>query len=52
MSLSGWDSTKKLKLTIDSSVVDSTLSNFPVLVSLSTSSGKTSYDASAVFDER
>lgn len=47
--LSGWS--KRIKLTSDSDTVDSTLSNFPALVYLSTSSGISSADVSAVFDE-
>ncbi|MHC4500020.1 MAG: LamG-like jellyroll fold domain-containing protein, partial [Planctomycetota bacterium] len=49
--LSGWD--KRIKLTVDSagSKVDSDLSDFPILVYLSTSSGITNADVSAVFDE-
>ncbi len=42
---------KRIKLTIDSGDVDVALSDFPTLVYLSTSSGITSADVSAVFDE-
>jgi len=48
-SLSGWDN--RIKLTIDKNDIDSNLSNFPVLVYLSTSSGRNNDDVSAVFDE-
>jgi hypothetical protein len=51
MSLSGWDNTKKLKLTIDNTKIDSTLTDFPILVSLSSSCGIGGYDARCVFDE-
>jgi hypothetical protein len=47
--LSGWD--QRIKLTIDHDQIDSNLSDFPVLVYLSTSSGITNADVSAVFDE-
>ncbi|MHC4497500.1 MAG: hypothetical protein ACYS21_00135, partial [Planctomycetota bacterium] len=47
----GWD--QRIKMTIDSagSKVDSDLTDFPILVYLSTSSGIGSDDVSAVFDE-
>ncbi|MBW2094205.1 MAG: DUF2341 domain-containing protein [Deltaproteobacteria bacterium] len=47
--LSGWG--KRIKITIDHTKVDSALSNFPVLVHLSASSGIESDDVSCVFDE-
>jgi len=47
--LSGW--AKRVKLTIDQNDVDDALSNFPILVYLSTSSGHNSNDVSFVFDE-
>ena len=47
--LPGWY--KRIELTIDSGDVDNVLANFPVLVYLSTSSGISSADVSAVFDE-
>ena len=47
--LSGWD--KRVKMTIDSGDITDNLSNFPILVYLSASSGRTSVDVSAVFDE-
>ena len=47
--LSGWD--KRVKITIDNNDVDSPLSNFPVLVHLSNSSGRNNDDATFVFDE-
>jgi len=47
--LSGWD--KRVKLTIDQNDVDSDLTDFPVLIYLSTSSGRGSDDVSFVFDE-
>jgi len=47
--LAGWD--QRVKLTIDANDVDSDLSEFPVLVYLSTSSGRNSDDVSFVFDE-
>jgi len=51
MSLLGWDDTKKLKLTIDSSKVDEDLTDFPVLITLSSGCGISGFDASCVFDE-
>ena len=47
--LGNWS--KRIKLTIDSGDVDAALSDFPVLVYISASSGITSADVSAVFDE-
>lgn len=47
--LSGW--AKRIKITVDSSKVDAALSNFPVPIKISTSSGLTSSDVSAYFDE-
>ena len=47
--LTGWD--KRIKITVDSGVVDSDLTHFPVCVRLGISVGKTSADVSAVFDE-
>jgi len=47
--LSGWD--QRVKLTIDNTDIDAALSNFPVLVYLSTSSGRNNDDVSFVFDE-
>ena len=51
MALSGWDNDKKLKLTIDSSNVDEDLTNFPVLVTLSSGTGQSNFDTTRVFDE-
>jgi len=47
--LSGWD--KRIKITLDNNDIDSTLTNFPVLMYLSTSSGRGNDDVSFVFDE-
>ncbi len=47
--LSGWS--KRIKIIIDHSNIDDALSNFPVLVYLSNSSGRFSNDVSCVFDE-
>ena len=47
--LPGWN--KRLALTIDSSLVDADLTNFPVLIHLSSSSGISSKDVTKVFDE-
>ena len=47
--LSDWS--KRIKLTIDNTNVDDTLSNFPVLIKISDSSGISSTDVSAVFTE-
>jgi len=46
-----FDEDNKLKLTIAAADVGSALTDFPVLINLGTSSGKSSFDASAVFDE-
>ena len=47
--LNGWD--KRIKLTIDHNDITSGLSYFPILIHLSTSSGRNSDDVSCVFDE-
>ncbi len=47
--LPGW--AKRVKLTIDNTDIDSALSNFPVLVYLSPSSGRNNDDVSFIFDE-
>jgi len=50
----GWwlgDWAKRVKLTIDHTDINNTLSDFPVLVYLSTSSGRTPTNVSCVFDE-
>ena len=49
MSLAGWS--KKLELMLDSSKIDENLTNFPVLITLSSGTGQTSFDATGVFDE-
>ena len=47
--LSGWD--QRVKITIDKNDVDSALSNFPILIHLSNSSGRNNDDVSFIFDE-
>ena len=47
--LSGW--AKRVSLTIDHNDITSPLTNFPVLVYLSTSSGRNNDDVSFIFDE-
>ena len=47
--LAGWD--KRIKITIDSSVVDAQLTNFPVMVKISTASGIGDTNNTAVFTE-
>jgi hypothetical protein len=47
--LSGWE--KRVKITIDQNDVDSDLSNFPLLVHLSSSSGWNSDDVTFIFNE-
>jgi len=47
--LSGWN--KRVKITVSNTNVDAALSNFPVLVYLSVSSGTGSADVSCIFDE-
>jgi hypothetical protein len=47
--LSGWD--KRIKLTIDHNDIDAALSDFPILVYISASSGKNNDDVSFIFDE-
>jgi len=44
-----WD--KRVKITLDNNDVDSALSNFPLLVYLSNSSGRNDDDVSFIFDE-
>ena len=48
--LSGWAQQQRIKLEIDSSLIDEDLTDFPVVIKLSTASGITSFDATAVFD--
>ncbi|MCP8314889.1 MAG: DUF2341 domain-containing protein [archaeon] len=47
--LSGWD--KRVKITVDHNDVTNDLSNFPVLIYLSSSSGRNNDDVSFVFNE-
>lgn len=47
--LAGWD--QRVKITVDQNDVDGALSDFPVLVHLSTSSGRNNDDISFIFDE-
>lgn len=47
--LSNW--AKRIELTIDSGDIDAALVDFPVLIHLSTASGRTAVDVSCVFDE-
>lgn len=47
--LSGWD--QRVKITIDKNDVNNTLSNFPILIHLSNSSGRNNDDVSFIFDE-
>ena len=47
--LAGW--AKRVKLIIDQNDIDAALSNFPILVYLSTSSGRNGDDVSCIFDE-
>jgi hypothetical protein len=47
--LGGWDN--RIKLTIDHNDITSNLSNFPILIHLSNSSGRKNDDVSCVFDE-
>lgn len=47
--LSGWS--KRVKITIDSNDIVSPLSNFPILIYLSNSSGRNGDDLSFIFDE-
>ena len=47
--INGWD--KRIKLTIDSSVIDSALTHYPVLIRLGASVGIGGVDTTPVFDE-
>ena len=47
--LTGW--ANRIKITIDHTKIDANLTDFPVLVHLSSSSGRNKNDISAVFDE-
>lgn len=51
MSLSGWNSNNKLKLHIDHSKIGEELTNFPILVVLSSRTGINDSDVTKVFDE-
>ena len=50
MALAGWNENQKLKLTIDNSKVDEDLTDFPVNITLSSSTGQTGFDATRIFD--
>ena len=47
--LNGWNN--RMELTLDSSKIDSNLSNFPIMICLSSGSGRTDVDARNIFDE-
>jgi len=49
--LSGWAAEQRIELVIDNTKIDGALTNFPVMVKLSSSSGIDSSDISQVFDE-
>jgi hypothetical protein len=49
MALSGW--ANRIKLTIDSSKISAALTDFPVRIHLSSSSGISGFDATAIFTE-
>jgi len=46
-----WSESKKIKITIDSSKVSAILTNFPVSIYISATSGLTSFDMTQVFDD-
>ncbi len=49
MGLSDWEKSQILKFSIDHTLVDKPLSNFPVLLNISSGSGKNNYDCTDVF---
>lgn len=49
--MADWDKNKRIKLTIDHTKVDGTLTDFPVLVNMTNNSAINNYDYSAVFNE-
>lgn len=51
MSLTGWDATKKFSITIAAADVSADEVDFPVLVNIGATSGKTALDTTAVFTE-
>jgi hypothetical protein len=51
MSLTTWNKDNILKFSIDHTKIDKDLVDFPVLLNLSTDSGKNNYDCSDIFDE-
>lgn len=51
MPLSNWDINKVLSFSTDHNKVDSTLTDFPVLIHLSDSSGQDNYNCTALFTE-
>lgn len=52
MPLPGWDDAKKYKVSIDHTKVDSTLTNFPILLNLTQSgTGITDFDCTPMFEE-
>lgn len=52
MSLSGWNTNNILQLVVDSNKVDSDITNYPLLITLSSGGcGINDFDASEVFEE-
>ena len=51
MSLAGWDASQKIVLKISAAEIGSNLTDFPLLVNLSSSSGKNGYDCADVFSK-
>ncbi len=51
MTLSSWNKNNILKFSIDNENVDAPLTDFPVLLNLSSGSGINNFDCTAVFDE-
>lgn len=49
--LQNWENAKRIPITIDSNKVDSNLSDFPVLIMLSSGTGINNADLTSVFDE-
>jgi hypothetical protein len=51
MSLANWNKNNILKFSIDHTKIDKDLTDFPILLNLSTESGQNDYDCSDIFDE-
>ena len=51
VNISEWNKNNILKFSIDNSYIDEELTNFPVLLNISTAAGKNSFNCNAMFEE-